>query len=96
MTVTNSPKNLTLAVLGLGGTAALPLALVAVPVAFFLIAFEPGGRPAPGLRPPEWHLVPTMTGEEAPRIGAQRVTPKKDVGHSDLYKERDVAHQMRI
>ena len=30
------------------------------------------------------------------RVGAQCVNLKKDVGHPDLYKERDVAHQMRI
>ena len=54
VTMTNVPKNLTLEVLGLGVTAALPLPfVVAVPVAFFLIEIEPGGRPAPGLRPPE-------------------------------------------
>ena len=97
VTVTNVPKNLTLEVLGLGVTAALPLPfVVAVPVAFFLIEIEPGGRPAPGLRPPKRFALPTWPVKKAPRIGAQRVTPKKDVGHSDVYKERDVAHQMRI
>ena len=61
--VMNAPKNLTLAALGPGGTAALPLPfLVPVPVAFFLIEIEPEGRPAPGLAPPEWPFVPTMAG----------------------------------
>ena len=52
--VINAPKNLMLAALGPGGTGPLPLPfLVPVPAAFFLIAVEPGRRPA-GLRPPEW------------------------------------------
>ena len=79
--VMNAPKNLTLAALGPGGTGPLPLPfLVPVPVAFFLIEIEPGRRPAPGLRPPEWPVVPTI-GQWW--IGAQCVNPKKDVGHSD-------------
>ena len=96
--VINAPKNLMLAALGPGGTGPLPLPfLVPVPAAFFLMDVEPAGRPAPGLGPPEWPLVPGMAGRWWRRaIGAQCVNPKKDVGHSDLYKERDVAHQLRI
>ena len=97
VTVTDSPKNLTLAVLGLGGgTGALPLPFsVVVPVAFSLIEIEPGGRPASHaleLKPPRTKHGPAG----AAVIGAQRVNPKKDVGHSDFYKEREVAHQLRI
>ena len=90
----NAPKNLTLAALGPGGTGPLPLPfLVPMPVVFFLIEFEPGRRPAPGLRPPLWPLVPAMAG----RVGRRAVRePKKRRRSFRLYKERDVAHQMRI
>jgi hypothetical protein len=91
--VMNAPKNLTLAALGPGSTGPLPLPfLVPVPVASFLIEIEPGRRPA-GLRPPLWPLVRPWP---AGWVGAQCVNPKKDVGHPDLSKERDVAHQVRI
>ena len=93
--MTNASRKVTLALDGSRSTTFIFLSL-ALPV--FLIAVAPGFLPEPARRPPEQPGLP------APRVGAEaddlskrrRCHPKKDVGHSDLFKEWRASHQKRI